>query len=107
MQHGQHLRVAAVPDVVQPIRTVEGEDVGEHDRGREGQREPEAAHSIHPAFPHEVDREQREDEEAGIAEVERRHVLIRAERKTEQQRWHLDGNSRGNGQAHDDQEFDA
>ena len=90
MQNGQHLRVAALREVVEPFWIVEGEDVGEHDRGREGQREPEAAHRIQPAFPHEVDREQREDEQAGVADVERRHFLVRAELKTEQ-RWHLDG----------------
>ena len=62
------------------LRRVEGEDVGEHSPGREGQREPEAADDVRPALPHEVDGEQREDEQAGVPEVERRHVFIRVER---------------------------
>ena len=57
----------------------EGVDVGEHSPGREGQREPEAADNVQPALPHEVDGEQREDEQAGVPGVERRQFLIRAE----------------------------
>ena len=93
VQNGQHLSVAA---------RGEGEDVGEHSPGREGQREPEAADNVRPALPHEVDGEQREDEQAGVPEVERRHFVIRAEPKTEQRR-HLDGQRRGDGKAQDDE----
>ena len=40
-------------------------------RGREGQRQPQAADAVRPALPGEVDSEQREDEQAGVAGVER------------------------------------
>ncbi len=93
MQSGQPLGVAV---------RAEGEDVGEHSPGREGQREPECACNAGPALPDEVDRQQRQDEQAGVPEVERRQFVIRAERKTEQRR-HLDGQRRGHGKAQDDE----
>ena len=93
MQNGQHFSVAARP---------EWEHVGEKCPGREEQREPEAACKARLALPHEVDGEQREDEQAGVPGVERRQFLIRAEVNTEQ-RGHLDGQGGGDGEAQDDQ----
>ena len=93
-------------EVVELFWIVEGEDVGEHGPGREGQREPEAAYNVQPTLPHEVDREQWKDEQAGVPEVERRQFFIRAERKTEQRR-HLDGQCRGDGKAQDDEDLGA
>ena len=58
--------------------------------------------NVQPTLPHEVDREQREDEQAGVPDVEQRQLVIRAERKTEQRR-HLDGQRRGDGKAQDDE----
>ena len=45
----------------------EGVDVGENGPSGEGQRQPEAAYNLPSALPHEVDSEQREDEQAGVA----------------------------------------
>ena len=51
VQSGQHLSVAALREVVEPLWIVEGEDVGEHSRGRERQREPEAGCNARPTLP--------------------------------------------------------
>ena len=75
VQSGQLFCVAA---------RVEGKDVGENSPGREGQREPEAACNTRLTLPHEVDRKQRQDEQAGVAEVER--FLTSVDPKTEQRR---------------------
>ena len=95
MQRGQRLGIAACP---------EREDIGENGRGREGQRQPHAGHDVEPALPGEVAREQRQHEQAGVASVER--LVTTAELKTEQRR-HLDGQRRGDGEAQDDERLDA
>ena len=83
MQDGQYLSVATLQGVVEPFWIVEGKDVGEDGRGREGQCQPEVAHCFQPALPYEVDRQQREHEQAGVAEIERRHIRIRVEPNAE------------------------
>ena len=95
MQRGQHLGIAACR---------EREDIGENGRGREGQRQPHAGHDVEPALPGEVAREQRQHEQAGVASVER--LVTAAELKTEQRR-HLDGHRRGDGEAQDDERLGA
>ncbi len=67
-----------------------------------GSASQRAADDVQPALPHEVDGQQREDEQTGVPDVEPRQVLIRVERKTEQRR-HLDGQRRGDGKAQDDE----
>ena len=93
MQSGQLLGVAA---------RAKGVDVGEHGPGRERQREPQCAGNAQPALPDEVDRQQRQHEDAEVPKVERRQFFIRAERNTEQGR-HLDGQRCGDSKPQDDE----
>jgi len=80
VQSGQLLSVAA---------RAEGEEVGEKSPGREGQREPEAARNARTTLPHEIDRQQWQDEQTGVAEVER--LFPSVDPKTLTACRHLDG----------------
>jgi hypothetical protein len=93
VQNGQHLSVTAL---------AEGEDVGEHSPSRERQRQQEAAGNVRPALPQEIDRQQREHEQAGVPGVEQGRLGIRIDRMAEQRR-HLDGQGRGDGKTEDDE----
>ena len=78
-----------------------GKMLAKNSPGREGQREPERALDAGPALPDEVERQQRQHEQAGVPEVEhRRRTTVRPETE---QRGHLDGQRRGHGQAQDDE----
>ncbi len=60
---------------------------------------------IHPALPGEVPREERQDEEAGVARIERLVVLV-ANLQAEEGR-NLDGERRAYGQGQHDEGFDT
>ena len=95
MQSGQHLGIAA---------RREGENVGENGPGREEQRQPQTAHDVQAALPGEIGRELGQHKQAGVAGIER--LVTTTDLKTEQRR-HLDGQRRGDGEAQDDERFGA
>ena len=93
VQNGQHLGVAAPGRVVDDT-VAHGKTLAKTAPAAKGSASQSPLDRIPPALPHEVDGEQRENEQRRVAEVERRHFLIRAERKPEQRR-QLDGQRGG------------